>query len=484
LEVQEYVSAPERCLDAVALRRLLDVVGIVNRCRGLKETLQAVVDGVVDVVGFEVAAVSYACPDGSFEVLAVAGNADAREQLLGEHLPADAFDLEFSVADEWGHLRFVPHERLPSGEGEGWVPDIEPLDVPDAWHPQDALFAPLRSPAGDLVGVLSVDLPSDRRRPGALQQQILEMFAAQAGIAIDNARLTERLHASEQAFRLAFEGAGNGMALLSLSEADRGRYLRVNAAFCRILGRSQEDLLELRFVDITHPDDRERDQRAMEMALAGGPRVYHVEKRYIHGDGGIVWVDVTSSVVEDTTGSAHYVIVQIEDITDRRAAHEELTHRVGHDDLTGLPNRRTLHVRLSAAVEAARAGSCAGALLFCDLNGFKDVNDRYGHTVGDLVLSVVGQRLAGESRQGDVVARVGGDEFALLAGDTTLDAARRLAQRLRTAIAEPIEIEQKQIRLTISVGVARIDGSRDPTELLREADADMYRSKIAIWRPG
>ena len=158
-------------------------------------------------------------------------------------MPANAFDEEFAVAEHWGPLRFVPHDRLPDGAG-GWVPPATscPGDHPDAWHPLDALFAPLRCPAGTLVGMLSVDLPHDGRRPGPLQQELLSMFATQAGIAIDNQRLTEQLNVSEQSFRLAFEGAGIGMTMISLDPADPGRFLRVNDAMCRITGYSAEEL--------------------------------------------------------------------------------------------------------------------------------------------------------------------------------------------------------------------------------------------------
>ena len=476
------VRTVEHAVDFAALRRMHDLIGKVNGCRSLMDTLQAVVEGVVEAVGFDVAAISYVPVDGTFEVLAVAGSTTAGDELLGRRQPADAYEEEFALADEWGALRFVPHERLPDGQGEGWVPDLEPLDVPDAWHAQDALFVPLYSPSDDLVGMLSVDLPHDRRRPGRLQQQMLEMFAAQAGIAIDNARLTERLQASEEAFRLAFEGAGNGMALLTLSASDRGRYIRVNPALCAMVGRTQEEMLAAHFVDITHPEDRDRDIAAMRSVAAGAMDVYHVEKRYLHSDGHTVWVAATSSVVQDTDGGAHYLIVQIEEIGARRAVREELTHRAGHDDLTGLPNRRTLQERLIRAVAASRAIGKQGALLFCDLDGFKHVNDTFGHSVGDRVLVVVAQRLVGASRQSHTVARLGGDEFVVLAEDVTYTATQELAERLRRSVAEPIVVDGAVVRLTVSIGCASIDEDCDADAIMSTADGDMYQQKMtARW---
>ena len=476
------IATVEHAVDFSALRRMHDLIGKVNGCRSLMDTLQAVVEGVVEVVGFDVAAISYVHIDGTFEVLAVAGSTTAGEELLGRRQPADAYEEEFALADRWGNLRFVPHERLPDGHGDGWIPDLEPLDVPDAWHAQDALFAPLYSPSGDLVGMLSVDLPHDRRRPGRLQQQMLEMFAAQAGIAIDNARLTERLQASEEAFRLAFEGAGNGMALLTLSSTDRGRYIRVNPALCTMVGRTEEEMLALHFVDITHPEDRDRDLAAMERVAAGAMDVYHVEKRYMHSNGGTVWVAATSSVVQDADGGGHYLIVQIEEISGRRAAREELAHRAGHDDLTGLPNRRTLQERLVGAVATAKDSGRPGALLFCDLDGFKNVNDTHGHSVGDRVLVVVAQRLVGASRQSHTVARLGGDEFVVLAEDTPYTSTQELADRLRRSVAEPIVVDGVVVRLTVSIGCASIDEDCDAEAMMSTAHGHMYQQKMtAQW---
>ena len=150
-----------------ALRSLYRALGRVGRAQTLRETLQAVVEGVVEGVGFEVAALSILRSDGMFETLAVAGPEDARAALLGRVQPSDAYDREFSFAEQWGALRFVPHDRVPPEIlAVSWIPDIAPPLQPGAWHPLDALFAPLYSSSGELLGMLSVDLPRDGRRPG------------------------------------------------------------------------------------------------------------------------------------------------------------------------------------------------------------------------------------------------------------------------------------------------------------------------------
>jgi signal transduction histidine kinase len=179
--------------EVATLRRLHELMCRVNAGEDLASVLQSVVDGVADVTGFAVAAVSYLHPDRNLEVVAVAGDDAARDQLIGVRTPVDDISVEFEMADHWGMLRFVPHERLNGEKGRGWIPDVRPLDVPDAWHPEDALLAPLSAPTGEMVGLLSVDLPRDGLRPGQFAREALEMYAAQAGIAISNVQQRERL---------------------------------------------------------------------------------------------------------------------------------------------------------------------------------------------------------------------------------------------------------------------------------------------------
>ncbi len=202
-------------LDVATLRRLHELTARINGCATLAETLQAVVDGVVEVVGFDAAVLNRRMPNGEFEVVAAAGPAEMCAQLLGTRYPADTWEADLAVAEHWGTLRFIPADRVPESTVDiMWIPDLEPTHDPDKWHANDLLYAPLSAPSGDLVGMLSVDLPRGGRRPGPEQRDLLQMFAAQAGTAVDNARLTEQLRTSEEAFRLAFESAGTGMAVL------------------------------------------------------------------------------------------------------------------------------------------------------------------------------------------------------------------------------------------------------------------------------
>lgn len=460
--------------DVAKLRQLHELIGRLSSAASLQDTLQTVVDGVVQVAGFEVAVVNHLQPNGMLQCIAVAGSDAARAELLGLQQPLANFEAEFAAAERWGSLCFVPHDRKPANvTSQGWIPDFHPSAEPDAWHPDDALFAPLQSPVGELIGVLSVDLPRDRRRPGWFQRETLQLLAAQAGIAVHRAQLMDQVSESEQAFRLAFDHAGIPMAVLSLSTDETGRYLRVNTAFCDLVGYTQQELRTVSTGDITHPDDRSVDLANMRKAMTTAQRVFEVEKRYQHSGGGSVWVAVTTSIIEDATGNPAFAISQVQDISQRRALMEQLVRDARQDGLTGLANRRALYQRLHATTfelgESVRA-----YVLFCDLDGFKTVNDQGGHEFGDSVLVDVAQRLCDAVGPADMVARLGGDEFVVVAH--TADVGR-VADQLRSAVQRASVVDGVEVHLTMSVGISVIDEHNDPTSAIHTADRAMYEVK-------
>jgi diguanylate cyclase (GGDEF)-like protein/PAS domain S-box-containing protein len=459
-------------------RGLHQVITEVHSPAGEDGTVQAVTDAVVSAAGFGIAVVSVARPGGTMETVAVAGSDEARAELLGLHKPRQAYEDEFAVADHWGSLLFVPHERLPNADQRGWVPRVPARHRRRAWHPLDALYAPLHAPTGEFVGALSVDLPVNGTRPGRRQRELLEILAVQAGIAIDNARMAEQLRAGEKMFRWAFQGAGTGMALLSLAPDSYGRYLLVNPTFCRIAGRTEEEISNLTALDVTHSDDRADSEEHFRRLLAGEAHTQQREKRLITGAGGVVWVSVNMAHISSPDGSLQYAIAQVEDITDSRARQQDLLHRASHDPLTGLANRTAMTDRLRQAIDVATGTGRPGAVLFVDLDGFKDVNDEHGHPTGDQALVVIADRLAAAIAPGDMAGRIGGDEFLVVADDMDDAAAAELAARLAHAVAALIVVPGATISITVSIGHASIPPRPgDPDTLIAAADRAMYSNK-------
>ncbi|HET6166774.1 MAG TPA: ATP-binding protein [Marmoricola sp.] len=175
------------------VRRLYELMRRVNSSSDPAEVLEEIAHGVVEVLGFGIAAISRL--DGDTLVMTtVAGPEDVREQIIGRRTPVSVILNEFAQADEWGILRYVPHGRLPEEiMGAAWIPDIEPSEDAEAWHPLDALYAPLYSATGELLGNMSVDLPPGNRIPSQRDRELLEMFVVQAGLAMSNAQQRERL---------------------------------------------------------------------------------------------------------------------------------------------------------------------------------------------------------------------------------------------------------------------------------------------------
>jgi diguanylate cyclase (GGDEF)-like protein/PAS domain S-box-containing protein len=264
-----------------------------------------------------------------------------------------------------------------------------------------------------------------------------------------------------------------------------GYFKRVNPAFERILGYSQRELLGRPFVEFVHPDDRERTAEEAAAILSGAGTV-QFQNRYLDKQGDVHWIEWASvGVPED---GLIYAVAR--DVTDRKLLEQELELLSRSDPLTGVFNRRRFDEALEAQLAHARRYGRGGALLIADLDRFKQINDEFGHAAGDEALRTVARVLAANLRQTDVVgrdagglvARLGGDEFALLLPEADAAAAEAVAARLVEALAaSPLEIDGRELRLGISVGVATFDenGSPPANELLAAADRAMYVVKAA-----
>ncbi|MFJ3586038.1 diguanylate cyclase CdgB [Streptomyces sp. NPDC090127] len=524
------------------LRQLHQVVADLNTARSLADTLQTVADGIVAGLNYELACVNLVRPDGDLVVAAFAGSSAAEALITGRVGSRASWERRLSMGVAWGELRFIPHtegwvlieDDVPQWHTDGPAPRFE-----DEWHPHDRLYAPMYASgsARELLGVISVDRPRNGRHPGPWGQEALQMYASQSAIAISNARLRanmqralvrlereqQALRASEESFRQAFEYAPSGMAIAEMGGDQHGRLLRTNDALCRLLGRPASVMRRYSFADLVHPEDI---GTLLRTSAEGG----RAELRLGRRDGTYLWVSLRNSVVADTADGPRFLLTHVEDIEERKRHELQLAHRASHDALTGLPNSAELRSRLSARIcerphatpEADYdtpyghehgfgfdAGPGAGgpydhhvhsvapaggdvddgtkglAVLFCDLDGFKSINDRFGHHTGDAVLIEVARRLTTGVRDGDTVARLGGDEFVVLADGLGAADAADLAVRLRNAIIPPIRVDGRAVRVGASFGIGWAECGMSVEEVLNSADQRMYiekRSRAKVHR--
>jgi len=225
---------------------------------------------------------------------------------------------------------------------------------------------------------------------------------------------------------------------------------------------------------VLHPEDRERVLAAHAMTHTRGEPLC-IEYRLIARDGNVVWVHDEARVIADPAGGAPVLQGYLLDVTERMEAEAELRHQAFHDSLTGLANRALFTDRVQHALVIGRLAGREAAVLFVDLDDFKTVNDTLGHSVGDQLLSAFGVRLCDALSPRHTVARIGGDEFAILVEeDEGAAAAADTAERLITALQSPFDIGGREIFVTASIGIA---GGDNAEELLRSADVAMYRAK-------
>jgi diguanylate cyclase (GGDEF)-like protein/PAS domain S-box-containing protein len=287
-------------------------------------------------------------------------------------------------------------------------------------------------------------------------------------------RLEVELSRARMTFESAFSAAPIGMALVSID----GRILRVNSALCRLIGHTPRSLLSRTFREITHPDDVAESTVVLKSLLDGSTTNCRLEMRFLRPDGTIMWGLLALALVRDD-GRPRFLIAQIEDVTERKNAQREMERLATIDALTGLPNRLLLMDRLRHALGMARRSGWLVGVLFVDLDRFKEVNDSYGHDVGDALLRQVATRLENAVRAGDTSTRLGGDEFVVLCEQVnTADEVADVAERIRTAIASPFEVLGHKLKISASVGVTVGDSGRGEA-LLQEADRSMYEAKRA-----
>ncbi len=298
----------------------------------------------------------------------------------------------------------------------------------------------------------------------------------------DRHRAELALRESERRFRVSFENAPIGMALSSFEPGGLGHYLRVNRRYCELVGYTEQELLALDPALVLHPDDQAAELELLGELTSGKRSSYELEKRLVTASGEPIEVLGACSLARDEEGRPLYAIRHVEDIGARKQFERELRELATHDPMTGLVNRRRLDEELDRELAFARRYDEQGAVLMLDLDGFKRINDCYGHEAGDEALIAITAALSARLRRTDAFARVGGDEFVIVLPRTEPAGAERFAKNLlETVRGVELRAGDGSEHLTASVGIATYskEAPKDVVELLAQADEAMYAAKRA-----
>ena len=405
-------------------------------------------------------------------LLRVANQAEAAASAAKAQLTAviDAVPARIAARDRDGAVIFrnrysADWSRQAAANANGFEDDaldrqvfrtgqVVPFFEEDLREPQRGLRTwlttkvPLEEVAGRITGVVTVSLDITQQKEA---QKLSTLLAT------------------------AIEHAGD---VIEITDAE-SRFEYVNSAFERISGYSRADALgETPFSLLMSDPKDEPHYRAVQNAIASG-QVWHGTLTGRRKNGTLYEQEATISPVRNTDGEiTHYVAVK-RDITERLQSQARIWHLAHHDALTDLPNRVLFQDRLQQAIAQARRTGLLLAILFIDLDNFKDVNDALGHEFGDLLLKEVTLRLRGCTRETDTVARLGGDEFALIhIGLERSEWAAKLAEKVLERLSEPFSLEGQEVHISASIGVTICPLDHDdPHQIVKNADMAMYRAK-------
>ncbi|HEV2997463.1 MAG TPA: EAL domain-containing protein, partial [Solirubrobacteraceae bacterium] len=289
---------------------------------------------------------------------------------------------------------------------------------------------------------------------------------------------SDGLHEAEARFDGAFEDAPIGMVIVDL----QGRIVRVNRVMCELTGHEPEELLGRSHSELVHPADREAGEAQLRRLIDGEIPSFEAERRYLRAGGEVVWTLLSVTPVRDAENRPVCLMHHVQEIAENGHVELHVSHVVDRDAHTGLYNRRRFEVELERrAAHTGRHGTSA-ALILVDLDNLGQVNDSFGHARGDELLARVAAGLRAHLRKTDVLARVGGDEFAVIVLDIDHAGARRIAESLLEIVRrEGVLPENEAVRATATIGVAQIDPlrPRSAEQLMIDADLAVYEGKCA-----
>jgi diguanylate cyclase (GGDEF)-like protein/PAS domain S-box-containing protein len=368
-------------------------------------------------------------------------------------------------------------ERLPIGSTLS-LADFPPVAslIADGSEPDDlVLVLPVRTAARHW-GVLAVSgqVEAATQTGGDIYFQ----WTAMLGIALDHDALVEEIRASEERYALAARAANDGLWDWDVPSGTVFYSPRWKA----MLGYAEDEVgnTPAEWFSRVHPDDRHELKEMVDRQLCRGEGSLEFEHRMITKDGSYRWGLCRAVAVRGPGGRAARVVGSLTDITERKELESRLRQAALYDSLTGLPNRSLFTDRLEQAfARAKRSPDYQFCILFMDLDGFKAVNDNYGHAFGDLLLVRFAERISAHLRGNDTAVRFGGDEFAVLLDSVkSVDHIRTIAKRLQAKLSAPYEIEGQEVAVSATIGIAsNTTGYQSPEDMIRDADAAMYRAK-------
>ena len=510
-----------------SLRSLLGITKAVRTGADVGSVLDGIARVIAETLGFDTVVLNVYRPEwDDFHVATVHGSAAVREALLGSVYDWSSWtpllDSRFSRAGAY----FIPNDGFDWSQdtGDRFVPaDAPSVDSPDAWHPNDELFVPLEDSDGRIVGIMSFGDPVDGKRPNDEQLEIACALASHAALALEAAQenTEARRHQAglEQLLRVSSqlpqtisteamltsvcEGVSDALGfekvLIQLVD-DEDQLRPVAAAGCTADEVASSAALELEPISrlflpefdvagcylVPHEEAVARvgiAQLVYESSKNGrGPHAWNHHWLVVplyDADGsirGVLWADEPRSRRVPSEASLQALRIFANHAMEALAVAtqlEETRFLADHDPLTRLPNRRALLEELAEATGEQRLTPIA--LVFLDVDNFKEINDRHGHLTGDRVLARFASLLAELVRSGDRAFRVGGDEFALLLHGAGEQEAREVVGRIVDAVEANIDPLVRT--LTASFGIAPRRGREHPQELLRVADEAMYAAK-------
>lgn len=319
--------------------------------------------------------------------------------------------------------------------------------------------------------------PETVRRMSVLLAKLGEGFGARRQMQfLPPERRDEVTQRSDDRFRVVFDNAAVAIAIGDTN----GVLLDVNQVLADMIGVPADELRGISVYEFAHPADRERIRKLVYEQLVPNKRgTVKLEQQIGRSDGSYGWASFSITFVEGGEGHPNYLLAMGEDVTEQHRMREELHRQARHDPLTGLPNRRHLLERLETMISDAHARDNIG-LCFVDLDRFKHINDRYGHGIGDKVLTAVAGRLHKSVQDFDcMVARIGGDEFVTLVAPPVDDSRMAVvANRLLGALNEPVGVGNHRLQVSASIGavVTAVEGGQAEV-LLDAADTGLYHAK-------